>query len=47
MTITAEEHELDVERAVAEAIAAEIECDLAEEPLGSGYDEGPVLEHEP
>jgi hypothetical protein len=47
MTISAEEHEVVVEAAIAEAIDAEIDADLVEEPLGSGYDEGPVLEHEP
>ena len=43
----ADEHEAAVERAIAEAVAAEIEADLADEPLGAGYDEGHVLEHEP
>lgn len=42
-----ERHEVEVRRAIAEAIVAEIEADLREEPLGAGYDEGPVLEHEP
>jgi hypothetical protein len=44
---TLEEHEAEAQHAVAEAIVAEIESDLREEPLGAGYDEGPVLEHEP
>lgn len=42
-----EEHESEARHAVAEAIVAEIDADLREEPLGAGYDEGPVLEHEP
>jgi len=45
--IAADQHELEVERAIAEAIAAEIDAELLDEPLGAGYDEGLVLVHEP
>jgi len=38
---------LEMGKPIAEAVAAEIEADLADEPLGAGYDEGLVLEHEP
>lgn len=46
MTITAEEHDLAVREEVAELVAAELDAEL-DEPLGAGYDEGPVLVHEP
>jgi hypothetical protein len=42
-----DEREFEARYAVAEAIVAEIDADLCEEPLGAGYDDGPVLEHEP
>jgi len=48
-------HELETQAAVAEFVAVEIESELrdwpapapTDEPLGAGYDEAVVLEHEP
>jgi len=55
MSAVSAEHELEMQAAVAEFVATEIESELrdwpapapADEPLGAGYDEDVVLEHEP
>lgn len=54
MSVVSAEHELEMQAAVAEVVAEEIESELRDwpapappdEPLGAGYDDV-VLEHEP
>jgi len=55
MSVLPGTHELETQAAVAEFVAEEIESELrdwpvpapADEPLGTGYDEAVMLEHEP
>jgi len=55
MSVLPGAHELETQAAVAEFVAEEIESELRDwpapappdEPLGAGYDEAAVLEHEP